>query len=216
MEQEKFEKIASELIGCDKITSDEIDKVIASIMKTSEKSGVTNGVAKKPTARAAAAPSSKRNCIIEYPLNVKGAFSVTIQSYECLATGEFLDDSIIEFYMEYLRLEMLTAEQRERTHMFSVFFYSVLTARPSRGRYMTPGLNAAQRRHERVTKWTKDVNIFEKNFLIVPVNSRNHWFLAIVCFPALVSPVYMDTNEPVPAKKRRPATKSDDPNPIKQ
>lgn len=223
-DQNQFEEIVSHLIGCDKITSDEIDKMIASITKTSEKpaaakenkSATTAAANGSGGAAAAAAAASKPTCIIEYPLNAKGAFSVTVQSYEYLATGEFLDDAIIEFYSEYLRLEMLTTEQRARTHIFSVFFYSVLTARSSRGVFSTPGLSTAQRRHERVAKWTKDVDIFEKDFLIVPVNSRNHWFLAVVCYPSLESPVYMDTDEPVPVKKRRSASKADDRRPIKQ
>ena len=34
-------------------------------------------------------------------------------------------------------------------------------------------------------KWTKNVNIFEKDFLIVPINKNSHWYLAIICFPYL-------------------------------
>lgn len=204
-EKTRFEEIASYLIGFDKIESHEMENLIASSVTMSKK--VTNGaVASKPSSR----------CIIEYPRNVRGASSVTVQSYECLASGEYLDDAIIDFYAEYLRHEMLSAEQRKRTHIFSVFFHNVLTARSSRGRYSTPNLTAAQKRHERVAKWTKDVNIFEKDFLIVPINTRNHWFLAIVCFPSLELPVFMDTNEPVPTKKRRAASKPDDSKPIKQ
>lgn len=251
-EQAQFEQIAERLIGCDKITPNEMDNLIESIMKTSPSnvtsasvSNVSNGDADDagdgddkndsvttktktkaksssattkttPTGGAAGGAISKASTIIEYPLNTKGAFSVTVQSYEYLSDREFLDDAIIDFYMEYIRLELMTAEQRERTHIFSVFFYSVLTARSSRGKFNTPGLSAAQRRHERVSKWTKDVDIFEKDFIIVPINSRSHWFMAIICFPSLDAPIYMDTDEPVPPKKRRSASKTDDPKPIKQ
>jgi hypothetical protein len=42
----------------------------------------------------------------------------------------------------------------------------------------------------RVKKWTKDVNIFDKDFIIVPMNKNAHWHLAIICYPALISPAY--------------------------
>lgn len=214
LERKRFEKFASYWLGCDKVTSAEMENVIARLFKTVEKTkATTNGNGNGAVTTAA---TWKSNIIIQYPLNVKGGFAVTVPSYTCLAETEYLDDAIIEFYMEYLRLEVLTAEQRARTHMFSVFFYSVLTARPSRGLHTKPGLTSSERRHERVAKWTKDVNIFEKDFLIVPVNSRNHWFLAVVCFPSLDAPVYMDTDEPVPEKKRRSANNADNPKPIKQ
>lgn len=33
--------------------------------------------------------------------------------------------------------------------------------------------------------WTKNVNLFEKDFIIVPINESCHWFLAIICFPGM-------------------------------
>lgn len=36
-----------------------------------------------------------------------------------------------------------------------------------------------------VENWTKNVNIFEKDYLIIPINEKSHWFLAIICFPGL-------------------------------
>lgn len=50
------------------------------------------------------------------------------------------------------------------------------------GKYSTAGWAAAQRRHERAVKCTKDVNIFEKYFLIVPFNKTKYWFLSIVYY----------------------------------
>jgi sentrin-specific protease 7 len=44
---------------------------------------------------------------------------------------------------------------------------------------------SSKQRHDHVSKWTKNVDIFEKDFLIFPINKHGHWFLAIVCFPSL-------------------------------
>lgn len=224
-DQKRFEEISSYFISCDKIKSKEMENLIKKL--TTVPQWMANGkdtVAKNTSTSssttaattAVADPKSSTRRIIEYPLNVRGASSVTVESYKYLAVGEYLDDSIIDFYAEYLRNEVMSTEQRDRTHIFSVFFYNVLTSRSARGRHETPGLTAAQKRHERVSKWTKDVNIFEKDFLVVPINTRSHWFLAIICFPALEMPVYMDSNEPVPTKRRRSANKSDVSKPIKQ
>lgn len=35
----------------------------------------------------------------------------------------------------------------------------------------------------KVRKWTRGINIFDKDFLIIPVHDRLHWSLAIICFP---------------------------------
>lgn len=50
---------------------------------------------------------------------------------------------------------------------------------------MDPTLTPAQKRHARVKKWTKNVNLFEKDFVVVPINENAHWFLAIICFPGM-------------------------------
>lgn len=50
----------------------------------------------------------------------------------------------------------------------------------------------AEKRHARVSKWTKNVNLFDKDFVIIPINENCHWFLAIICFPNLDGPVTID------------------------
>jgi len=58
-------------------------------------------------------------------------------------------------------------------------------------------LTASQRRHSRVEKWTKSVNLFEKDYIIIPINEQQHWFLAIICFPGFHGPVTFDGLIPV-------------------
>ena len=35
-----------------------------------------------------------------------------------------------------------------------------------------------------VAKWTKRVDIFSRDFLVVPINESTHWSVAIICYPA--------------------------------
>ncbi|XP_008050956.1 sentrin-specific protease 6 isoform X2 [Carlito syrichta] len=51
-------------------------------------------------------------------------------------------------------------------------------------------LKIQQKRHGRVKTWTRHVDIFEKDFIFVPLNEAAHWFLAVVCFPGLEKPKY--------------------------
>jgi hypothetical protein len=37
-----------------------------------------------------------------------------------------------------------------------------------------------------VKRWTKNVDIFEKDFLIIPINEANHWSLVIIVRPGLL------------------------------
>lgn len=109
---------------------------------------------------------------------------------------------------------MLTEAQKAKTHIFSTFFYNTLTNTKLLGPSSTDvKLTAPQKRHERVKNWTKHVNIFEKDFIIVPINQQSHWFLAIICFPTLKGPVTIDSNQPVKptpvAKKKPPAERKE-------
>ncbi len=37
------------------------------------------------------------------------------------------------------------------------------------------------------------MNIFEKDFLIIPINKNSHWYLAIICYPKLSEPLYKNS-----------------------
>lgn len=139
--------------------------------------------------------------LLIYPPTGSGGISISIDDYQCLAKEEFLNDVIIEFYLKYLYTELLTDAQRDRTHIFSTFFYNRLMsggrfARSAR-RSKAQGGDDSWTRHERVQKWTKHVNLFEKDFIFVPINEHNHWYLAIVCFPSLAGPVTKFCGNPV-------------------
>lgn len=124
--------------------------------------------------------------ILTYPPTGLGAISISVEDYMCLECGEFLNDVIINFFLKYFFQEILTEEQREKTFIFDTFFYEVLMAKSSRQSIPTLGKTVAQKRYERVEKCTQYDNIFEKDFVIVPINRSLHWFLAIICFPGLI------------------------------
>lgn len=136
--------------------------------------------------------------VLIYPPEGKGGISINTEDYMCLAADQYLNDVIIDFYLQYVQRECLTAEQRPKTHVFSTFFYKRLTTLNTKQRYdKDVKMTAAQKRHDRVKTWTKNVNLFDKDYIIIPINEQSHWFLAIICFPALKGPVTYDGNVPV-------------------
>uniref|UniRef100_A0A8C3PR05 Sentrin-specific protease 6 n=1 Tax=Calidris pygmaea TaxID=425635 RepID=A0A8C3PR05_9CHAR len=128
--------------------------------------------------------------IVYPPPPAKGGISVTNEDLHCLNEGEFLNDVIIDFYLKYLVLEKLKKEDADRIHVFSSFFYKRLNQRERRSIHETSNLSIQQKRHGRVKTWTRHVDIFEKDFIFVPLNEAAHWFLAVICFPGLEKPKY--------------------------
>ncbi|KAM8952548.1 sentrin-specific protease 6 [Pelodytes ibericus] len=125
--------------------------------------------------------------IVYPPPPAKGGISVTNEDLHCLNEGEFLNDVIIDFYLKYLVLEKLRKDA-DRIHIFSSFFYKRLNQRERRNLQDTANLTLQQRRHGRVKTWTRHVDIFQKDFIFVPLNEAAHWFLAVICFPGLDAP----------------------------
>ncbi|XP_072750156.1 uncharacterized protein [Anoplolepis gracilipes] len=123
------------------------------------------------------------------PPPAKGGIAINTEDYLCLAEDQFLNDVIIDFYLKYLTLEILSESDQHRTHVFSSYFYKRLTSPHAQAAENVVPMTAAAKRHARVQKWTKNVNIFEKDFIIIPINEHAHWFLAIICFPGLVGKV---------------------------
>ncbi|XP_061760608.1 sentrin-specific protease 7-like isoform X2 [Nerophis ophidion] len=131
--------------------------------------------------QSSALPFASR--LIQYPAAPsRGRITVTKEDLSCLERGEFLNDVIIDFYLKFLLLEGGGCAVAERSHIFSSFFFKQL----SRGQVADESIAAFQdpyMRHQRVKTWTRHVDIFNKDFLFVPINQDAHWFLAVVCFP---------------------------------
>ncbi|XP_030760766.1 uncharacterized protein LOC115885866 isoform X2 [Sitophilus oryzae] len=158
--------------------------------------------------------------ILLYPKEGQGRLSINTEDYVCLAVDQFLNDKIIDFYLKYL-WENLPSEEQEKVHIFSTFFYKRLTTKPTKAARKShpyevdPTLSAAEKRHCRVKNWTKKINLFEKDYIVVPINENAHWFLAIICFPGQNGPQTFDGKpyNPEPKPKRVKKVKKEKPAP---
>ena len=142
--------------------------------------------------------------LCQYPLpgtveNV-GSITVTLDDYKTLAASTFLNDTIIDFYMKHLQYNIFSEADRDRygvtpslyltnslyllrVHIFTTYWFSRLIQTPSPIEARKDDLI---RRHDKVKRWTRKVNIFEKDFVVVPINENYHWYLCIICYPGQV------------------------------
>jgi len=129
-----------------------------------------------------------------------GSVTVTLEDYKTLQVGTFLNDVIIDFYLKYLQYTQFSEQDKNGVHIFTTFWFSRLTSKPSP---IEARKDPVQRRYDRVKRWTRKVNIFEKDFVVVPINENYHWYLCIICYPGMVGCKDMQTNSPCPTPARQ-------------
>ncbi|TFK40643.1 hypothetical protein BDQ12DRAFT_462220 [Crucibulum laeve] len=130
--------------------------------------------ARRSTRKANASPKPDPDeVILVYPQGIPGAVNITNADLSRLQPGEFLNDTLIEFGLKlWLReLERSHPELVKQIHVFSSFFYKKLNKRKTEEGYET------------VRKWTSKFDIFDKKYIIVPINENLHWYLAIIYEP---------------------------------
>ncbi|KAK9470302.1 uncharacterized protein V1510DRAFT_287784 [Dipodascopsis tothii] len=95
---------------------------------------------------------------------------VTAEDFARLEEGEFLNDTLIDFYLTYT-LSNLPPSISEKTYIFNTFFYKRLTQR----------VNGVKGSFENVKKWTSKVDLFGMKYLVIPIHESSHWFVAVIC-----------------------------------
>ncbi|CAO2614244.1 Sentrin-specific protease 2 [Lemmus lemmus] len=88
---------------------------------------------------------------------------ITRGDIQTLETGEWLNDEVINFYMNLL-VQRNDREGSPALHAFSTFFYPKL----KHGGYSA------------VKRWTRRMNLFEKEIILVPIHQKVHWSLIVI------------------------------------
>jgi Ulp1 protease family, C-terminal catalytic domain len=109
-----------------------------------------------------------------YPKTGKRRMAVEYEDLFRLDEDEFLNDNLIGFFLRYLEfhLEHTQPELAHRVYFYNSYFFERLM-QSSKGK---KGIN-----YESVQKWTRTIDIFDRDFVIVPVNESFHWYLVIIC-----------------------------------
>lgn len=127
---------------------------------------------------------------LTYPLVGKKKTTVEFSDLERLDEGELLNDSLISFQLRFLEhnLEERRPELAKRVYFFNTFFFATLM-NTHKGR---KGFN-----YGGVQKWTRNVDLFTYDYIVVPINDSLHWYLAIICnLPALDRGLDLSEEEP--------------------
>ncbi|CAI9104115.1 OLC1v1002733C1 [Oldenlandia corymbosa var. corymbosa] len=126
-----------------------------------------------------------------YPKGDPDAVIIGKKDVELLKPATFVNDTIIDFYVKYLWQKM-SPEQQHRFHFFNCFFFRKLADLDKDLSTACEGRAAFQR----VRKWTRKVNLFEKDFLFIPVNFRfvtsyktlsMSWFLLVLSLTWMIT-----------------------------
>ena len=137
--------------------------------------------------------------LCKFPVGKNPNVTVTFHDYKTLEHDIFLNDIIIDFCLTYLYEIILNKEDAPKVHIFSTMFYKRLLTQMSSKSLKpdsfekNPCLSSAQKRHMRVRRWTKNVELFSKDMIIIPICEDSHWYLVIVVKPGLI--VYAPNSE---------------------
>ena len=96
---------------------------------------------------------------------------VRVRDYKTLIGKSWLNDEIINFYIMYSKSNFLKDES-EVLIFSSQFFQSLNT-----------GSLDSEKRHLKVSRWTKKINIFEKKLIVIPIASNGHWYSIYIMRP---------------------------------
>lgn len=116
-----------------------------------------------------------------FPLEGTNKATVDMRDIERLDEGEYLNDNLIAFYLRYLqeKCERDRPDVFKRVFFMNTFFYPRLTT----------GKGRKNIDYDAVRRWTSKVNIFDYDYVVVPVNELHHWYVAIICnVPKLLLP----------------------------
>jgi sentrin-specific protease 1 len=96
------------------------------------------------------------------------AFNISIKRRDIatLKGPEWLNDEIINFYFNLIADRSKKHSNLPKVHVMSSFFYPSLVANG----------------YGRVKRWTKKVNIFNMDLILLPVHLGIHWCLAVIDF----------------------------------
>jgi hypothetical protein len=102
-----------------------------------------------------------------YPFEGKHSVWLTKTDYARLEPNEFLNDTLIEFYLTYLCMtyDFKELDDKKRIHVFSTFFYKKLCG-------SNKPRNKAE--YDKIKSWTNKVDIFSMDYIFVPIHEAYH------------------------------------------
>ncbi|KAL1893450.1 hypothetical protein Cpir12675_004103 [Ceratocystis pirilliformis] len=115
-----------------------------------------------------------------YPRTGRDRATVDADDIERLDEGVFLNDNLILCYMRYLQQKHQGSliARNLKVYFMNTYFFGVVK----------PTSKGASINYEGVQRWTNNVDLFEYDYIVVPINESTHWYIAIICHPGKLLP----------------------------
>ena len=107
---------------------------------------------------------------VVYPATGLRRVTVDFDDLERLDEREFLNDNVLSFALRHIE-ETMEPTYRDQVHFFNSFFFSALLTKNGRKAF----------NYDAVKRWTKNIDLFDVPYIVVPINLDLHWFVAIIC-----------------------------------
>ncbi|CCD22436.1 SUMO protease ULP2 NDAI_0A02780 [Naumovozyma dairenensis CBS 421] len=104
-----------------------------------------------------------------YKFDDATSYTITEQDFKCLYNKDWINDTILDFFTKYFIEQSIKAGtlNKNDVSIMSSFFYTKLISDPSNY-------------YGNVKKWVSNSKLFEKKFVVVPINMNYHWFGCII------------------------------------
>lgn len=141
--------------------------------------------------RSKSKPVQKRKTLVNpilfvYPSDgnvdpTRSIIEFTRRDLNLIRSPHHLNDTIISFFMQFHLDNHVEPELRSKIHVFNNFFYSKIKSLKAK---QDQNSTATGDTFRCASKWVKGVEIFNKDFLIMPICEKEHWYLVIICYPS--------------------------------
>jgi len=120
----------------------------------------------------------------QHMIGTAGGTRLENEDWQTLRNGELLNGAIIDSYLNLIK----NSSQKEcsiKVYPISSFFYSA---------WISGGQRNPQSGPAKVKRWVRNINLFEYDIVLFPINNNNHWSIVAVDFKHLLV-TYFDSLE---------------------
>jgi sentrin-specific protease 7 len=114
---------------------------------------------------------------LTYPEGEPDALTITDSDVDSLQPRKFLSDNIINFYIKYLQRTRLSSTERDRFFFLNSLFFTELLENSS----ASTDFDQCRVDYGQLRTWTQGVDLFEKEYIFIPVIQGSHWSLILIC-----------------------------------
>lgn len=127
--------------------------------------------------------SSTEMLRIRFPFQ---SLSLRLSDFLCLQEGDYLNDTIIDFYLNHIVEHLLPDEPDRRVTVLPSVFWHNLSLRQSSLPDDVESMTERQKDHARfedILEFVTDFELIDVDYVVIPVNEWEHWSLIMVCHP---------------------------------